>query len=116
MEPLVLSRGSKYRRDLNDLAIELATASASLRRSMPDGVVTAMANLVRAVNCYYSNLIEGHETHPVDIERALKKDYNADPEQRNLHLEAEAHVTVQKWLDEGGLKGRAMTTVAILEI
>jgi len=26
------------------------------------------------MNCYYSKLIEGHDTHPVDIERALKND------------------------------------------
>jgi len=116
MEPLLLSGGSKHRPALNDLAIELATASAGFRRSMPDAVVAALADLVRAMNCYYSNLIEGHDTHPVDIERALKKDYSADQEQRNLQLEAEAHVTVQKWIDEGGLKGRATTTDAILEV
>ncbi len=116
MEPLVLSGSSRHRPSLNDLAIELATASAGFRRSMPDSVVTALANLVRAMNCYYSNLIEGHDTHPVDIERALKKDYSADPEQRILQLEAEAHVTVQKWIDAGGLKGRATTSEAILEI
>jgi len=116
MEPLVLSGGSMHRPALNDLAIELATASAGFCRSMPNGVVTALADLVRAMNSYYSNLIEGHDTHPVDIERALKKDYSTDPEQRNLQLEAEAHVTVQKWIDEGGLKGRATTTDAILEI
>ena len=116
MEPLVLSEGSGHRRALNDLAIELATASAGFRRSLPDGVVTALADLVRAMNCYYSNLIEGHDTHPVDIERALKKDYSADPAQRILQLEAEAHVTVQKWIDEGGLEGRATTVDAILEI
>jgi len=28
------------------------------------------------MNCYYSNLIEGHDTHPIDIERALKNDYS----------------------------------------
>ncbi len=116
MEPLVLSDGSRHRPGLNDLAIELATASAGFRRSLPDGVVAALADLVRAMNCYYSNLIEGHETHPIDIERALKKDYSADPEKRNLQLEAEAHVTVQKWIDDGGLKGHATTTDAILEI
>jgi len=116
MDPLVLSGGSKHRPALNDLAIELATASAGFCRSMPDGVVTALASLVRAMNCYYSNLIEGHDTHPVDIERALQKDYSADPEQRNLQFEAEAHVTVQKWIDEGGLKGQATTTDSILEI
>lgn len=116
MEPLVLSAGSKHRPALNDLAIELATASAGFRHTMPDGVVTALGDLVRAMNCYYSNLIEGHDTHPIDIERALKKDYSADPDQRNLQLEAEAHITVQKWIDEGGLKGRATTMNAILEI
>ena len=116
MDPLVLSGDSRHRPALNDLAIELATASAGFRRSMPDGVVTALADLVRAMNCYYSNLIEGHDTHPVDIERALKKDYSADPEKRNLQFEAEAHVTVQKWIDEGGLKRRATTAEAILEI
>jgi len=116
MDPLVLSGDSRHRADLNDLAIELATASVGFRRSMPDGVVTALADLVRAMNCYYSNLIEGHDTHPVDIERALKKDYSSDPEKRNLQFEAEAHVTVQQWIDKGGLKGRATTTAAILEI
>ncbi len=116
MEPLVLSSGSRHRPELNDLAIELATKSVGFRRSLPDGVVTALAELVRAMNCYYSNLIEGHDTHPIDIERALKRDYSADPEKRNLQLEAEAHVAVQKWIDEGGLKGRATTANSILEI
>ena len=115
MEPLVLSDGSRHRPELNDLVIELATASAGFRRSLPDGVVAALADLVRAMNCYYSNLIEGRDTHPIDIERALKKDYSADPEKRNLQLEAEAHVTVQKWIDKSGLEG-ATTADAILEI
>jgi hypothetical protein len=39
-----------------------------------------LAELVRAMNCYYSNLIEGHTTHPVDIERAMKNDYSGNPE------------------------------------
>jgi hypothetical protein len=40
------------------------------------------------MNCYYSNLIEGHDTHPVDIERALKNDYSKDARKRDLQLEA----------------------------
>ena len=67
------------------------------------------------MNCYYSNLIEGHDTHPVDIERALKADYSTDPEQRSLQLEARAHVEVQAWIDRGGLRGRATTVEAIRE-
>lgn len=57
-------------------------------------------------NCYYSNLIEGHDTHPVDIERALKEDYSTDAKKRNLQLDAKAHIAVQEWIDGGGLAGR----------
>lgn len=116
MEPLLLAAESRHRAVLHDLAIELAGASAGFRRSLPAGVASALADLVRAMNCYYSNLIEGHDTHPVDIERALRKDFSADPEKRNLQLEAAAHVTVQKWIDEGGLQGRATTKASVLEI
>ena len=116
MEPLVLSQGSSHRPELTDLAMELAGASAGFRRSLPEGVMSALSALVRAMNCYYSNLIEGHDTHPVDIERALNKDYSADPWQRNLQLEATAHIAVQQWIDEGGLRGRATSVAGLLEI
>lgn len=116
LEPLLLSADSPHRPALNDLAVELATASAGLRRSLPEGIVTTLTDLVRAMNCYYSNLIEGHDTHPVDIERALRKEYSPDPETRILQLEAEAHIAVQKWIDEGGLEGRSTTAEALLEI
>src|SRR5690606_35231581 len=115
MEPLLISESSKHRTALTDLAVELAARSAGFRRSLPPGVLTALADLVRAMNCYYSNLIEGHDTHPVDIERALRNDYSADAQKRNLQLEAKAHITVQRWIDEGGLKGRAVTAEAICE-
>lgn len=116
MEPLVLSEGSRHRGPLNDLAVELAAASAGFRRSLPSGIIRALADLVRAMNCYYSNLIEGHYTHPVDIERAMKNDYSADPGKRNLQLEAAAHVAVQRWVDEGGVKGRTVTAETICEL
>lgn len=116
MDPLVLSDGSRYRSRLNDIALELAAASAGFRRSLPPRFVVALADLVRAMNCYYSNLIEGHHTHPVDIERAMKNDYSADPEKRNLQLEAIAHVTVQRWVDEGGVKGKVFTVESLREL
>jgi len=116
MEPMLISEGSKHRSKLTDLAIDLAAKSAGFRKSLPAGVHTALADLVRAMNCYYSNLIEGHNTHPVDIEKALKKDYSADLKKRNLQFEASAHITVQKWIDEGGLTGRSVTAGGLEEI
>lgn len=116
MEPMLVPESSKHRGELADLALELTAKSTGLRRSLPDGVVIALSDLVRAMNCYYSNLIEGHDTHPIDIERAMNKDYSADPQQRDLQLEAEAHIAVQKWIDEDGLKGKATSAAGILEI
>jgi hypothetical protein len=78
MEPLLIGEHSRHRGLLTDLAVDLAAKSAGFRRSLPPGILTALADLVRSMNCYYSNLIEGHDTHPIDIERALKNDYSAD--------------------------------------
>jgi len=116
MEPLLIAEGSRHRGELTDLAIEVAARSAGFRRSLPDGVRTALADLVRAMNCYYSNLIEGHDTHPIDIERALKNDYSNDPRKRNLQLEAKAHIEVQQWIDNRALAGRPVSLGSIKEI
>ncbi len=116
MEPLLIGADSKHRAALTDLAVELAARSAGFRRSLPDSLFVSLATLVRTMNCYYSNLIEGHDTHPIDIERALKDDYSQDAKKRDLQLEAKAHIAVQEWIDTGGLKTPATTTDAILEI
>ena len=116
MEPMVLSGDSRQRVALTDMALDLAARSAGFRRSLPPGIHAALADLVRAMNCYYSNLIEGHDTHPVDIERALKNDYSADPGKRNLQREAKSHIVVQQWIDGGGLTGRAVTQGGLKEI
>src|SRR5256885_1765329 len=116
MEPLFISENSPKRGELTDLALELAQKSAGFRRSLPDSLVASLADLVRSMNCYYSNLIEGHDTHPIDIERALKNDYSADREKRNLQLEALAHIEVQRWIDGGGLRSRAATIEGLREI
>jgi Fic family protein len=116
MEPLLIGATSRHRGELTDLALDLAARSAGFRRSLPEGIRAALADVVRAMNCYYSNLIEGHDTHPIDIERALKNDYSKDPHKRDLQLEAKAHITVQRWIDSGGLIGRALTLAGIQEI
>lgn len=116
MEPLLLSEGSRHRPALSDLAVELAARASGFRRSLPPGISAALSELVRGMNCYYSNLIEGHDTHPVDIERALRNDYSHDAAKRNLQLEARAHITVQRWIDSGALIGREATSQALCEI
>jgi Fic family protein len=116
MEPVLITSTSKHRGLLNDLALELAAQSARFRGSLPQYAQHSLAGLVRSMNCYYSNLIEGHDTHPVDIERALKNDYSQNPKQRNLQLEAKAHISAQQWIDEGGLRDRAASFEGLREI
>ena len=116
MEPLLIGDDSRHRAALIDLALELAQKSAGFRRSLPERLLASLADLVRSMNCYYSNLIEGHDTHPIDIERALKNDYSKDAKKRDLQFEAKAHIRVQQWIDSGILRGRALTADSICEI
>src|SRR5260370_25207034 len=116
MEPLLIGETSRHRGKLTDMALELAQKAAGFRRSLPESLLASLADLVRAMNCYYSNLIEGHDTHPIDIERALKNDYSKDAHKRDLQLEAKAHITLHEWIDGGGLKARTGTTEGIREI
>jgi Fic family protein len=83
---------------LNVLA-DLTAAAASFGAALHPRTSGNLANLVRIMNTYYSNLIEGHDTRPRDIERALAQDFEKDEARRNLQLEAAAHVRVQADLD-----------------
>jgi len=116
MEPLLLREDSRHRAALTDLALELAQKSAGFRRSLPKSLLRSLADLVRSMNCYYSNLIEGHDTHPVEIERALRGEYSDDAKKRDLQLEARAHIEVQQWIDGGALAGRTVTAEGLCEI
>jgi Fic family protein len=116
MEPLLINEGSRFRRDLTDLTLDLASKSARFKASLPSGLVDPLARAVRTMNCYYSNLIEGHDTHPVDIERAMKRDYSADRAKRDLQFEARAHIEVQQWLDEANLAEKIFSAGLAAEI
>ena len=88
---------------LHDLAFLLGAKAGGLAGRLAPGTAKAVGDLVRGMNCYYSNLIEGHDTRPVDIERALRADLAAEPQRRNLQLEAAAHIAVQAAIDTGEL-------------
>src|SRR3546814_9706083 len=83
---------------LADLAVEIQREAAALGRGLHPDSAEDLADLVRTMNCYYSNLIEGHNTRPADIECALANEELA-PEACPLALEAKAHVRVQRSID-----------------
>lgn len=85
---------------LEDLAKEVLSRSAKLSGMLPPKSQVGIIELIRLINSYYSNLIEGRNTHPAEIERAMRSDYSADPAKRNLQLESLAHIHCQRAIDE----------------
>ena len=82
-----------------DAIAALCSASAALGARLHPATAANLSDLVRLMNCYYSNLIEGHDTRPRDIARALVGDLDEDEGRRNLQIEAAAHVHVQEKID-----------------
>jgi Fic family protein len=82
-----------------DLVAKLSSAGVLLGSSLHPTTAANLASLVRIMNTYYSNLIEGHDTRPREIERALAGNFDQDKVRRNLQLEAAAHVRVQEQID-----------------
>jgi len=89
---------------LEALADEVCRRGFELKRLVHPVAEARIATLLRSVNSYYSNRIEGQQTHPRDIERALKKRFSKEPQKARLQRLAVAHIAAQedmeKWLTE----------------
>lgn len=85
---------------LVNLAGELSDAARDLGRTLHPQTRSELADMVRVLNSYYSNLIEGHNTRPRDIERVLAGELEAvEPARRSLAVEASIHVRLQERID-----------------
>lgn len=93
MEPLFPESGV---RELVDLGTEIFKKSGELEAALPSLIVRAeVAKLVREMNSYYSNLIEGHKTLPRDIERALRGEFSDRKESRRNQDLSLAHINAE---------------------
>ena len=62
-------------------------------------VINEIKNLLRITNSYYSNRIESEGTHPINIEKAMKKDFSTDSKERQLQHLSLAHINTQIQLE-----------------
>ncbi len=99
--------------ELLDLLTELPAAARLLGARLHPRTAASLAKLVRVMNCYYSNLIEGHNTRPLDIERALANDLDTDQARRNLQIEARAHIHLQEKIDADHAAGKLPDPVTV---
>lgn len=97
MEPLLLS---PIPEEIEALALEVIRQSAKLGAMLHPITRQTLIELFREMNSYYSNLIEGNNTSPLEIQKALKNDYAKDPAKRALQLESIAHIEVQKLIEQ----------------
>lgn len=72
MEPMLVEA-------LEDAAASLLADASGLAKRMHPILRESVGTLVRLMNCYYSNLIEGHDTHPRDIDGTLANDFSNEP-------------------------------------
>lgn len=105
MEPLFPDDASGK---LEALAIELMEKASKLSGALNPITTAAIADFLRPMNSYYSNLIEGHDTHPLDIDRALKNNYSKDKAKRDLQKEAHAHIRVHKKIADEFNEGKIL--------
>ena len=92
---------------LAKLGLEVIRHSEHLRGSLHPITRRGVVDLVRSMNSYYSNLIEGHRTMPRDIDLALRHEFSGDGHQRGLQQLHWAHVETQRWMESvvSGLTG-----------
>lgn len=74
MEPLVPAEDAEA---LEDEVLALIAEANRLAGRLHPILRDSVGDLVRSMNCYYSNLVEGHDTHPRDIDRALANDFSS---------------------------------------
>lgn len=85
--------------DLEALAEEVCRRAFELKRLVHPVTEARLAKLLRSVNSYYSNRIEGQQTHPKDIERALRKSFSKEPAKARLQRLAIAHIRTQEAME-----------------
>jgi len=81
------------------LAQEVTAAAFALRTALHPVSATRLAALLRTMNSYYSNKIEGVSTHPLNIERSLRQDFSSQPKIAQLQRLALAHIEAEQEIE-----------------
>ena len=90
---------------LLERASDLARAATALGTVSGKPAQIELRALLRSMNSYYTNRIEGEHTRPSDIERALQQDFSADAELARKQRLAVAHIRTERGC-EAELDGR----------
>ncbi len=85
--------------ELLDAARPVAEASLRLSGKCHPETLGKLRELVRSMNSYYSNRLEGQGTHPLNIDQALRKQFSAVPDTALRQRIAIAHIEAERELE-----------------
>lgn len=85
--------------ELHPIAENIVVASVKLTGKAHSTTRTAIRELVRQMNSYYSNRIEGQSTHPINIAKALEDKFSQQPDEARLQRIAIAHIGAEQALE-----------------
>jgi Fic family protein len=97
-EPLLPAQG-RARDALLERARRVVAAARALSCPAHPATLATLRALLRSMNSYYSNRIEGQSTHPLNIERALRRDFSEQPAVARLQRVALAHIAAEQELE-----------------
>jgi Fic family protein len=96
-EPLIPSELNS--RALYEKAHTLLTEANVLSGQANATLMEGLAPMLRAMNSYYTNRIEGQHTLPRDIEAAVARNYDANDDIRRKQHLAIAHMQAEQWVE-----------------
>ena len=97
-EPLLPA--SEKRDALLERAHELQKLALSTSGRADQGVMLSLAPLLRAMNSYYTNKIEGQHTLPVEIEQALRKEFSPQQDVQRKQRIALSHLAAEQTAEQ----------------
>ncbi len=100
--------------ELCEVTRRIFMKSAALSASAGPEARAALREIVRSMNSYYSNGIEGQATHPANIERALRHDFSDKPEVAKRQRVALAHIEAERELEQAVTTEAAALSSAFL--
>lgn len=112
-EPLLL--GTRQLEEVAPPGERVVMASFKLTSAAHETTRDSLRELVRQMNSFYSNRIEGQSTNPGNIERALRNDFSDKPAEARLQRIAIAHIDAEKEMEERAKHAKALTSAFLID-
>lgn len=110
MHPLL--PGEAKLNDLRPMAAEVIGSAKDLAAQGMPHLRALLREVLRPMNSFYTNKIEGQHTTPLLIEKALQQNFSNKPDEAQKQRIAVAHITTEQWGENAYARFDAQTFFA----